>query len=416
MDTEFRASELFAKDFEATPMLLPPSLISEFVFDLSSASSALGAIKAVDRFLKFWRMCVNFHPNRMTPERLSQINTNVDACRTVAHDSKRQLEGTAQGFHLAAKEARIREKHLSVRSRDLLELMRSKFFQGESKERMNVWRESKSLTFPYLEFMRSEWLDRLLTELLADGSLEAQLGSGELSPAKLRDICMALLLVTCGGHRGVVLRKLSLKEWREAEFFGDPRGRQEMVVRVRHHKTFDSSGSAVLVVRRPRIRALIQQYLAHARPLLDHVSRLTVLRKFVLLVLWVVFPQGDGEDDEESDGGSAPVFPSGKTGKATSKVAGAMAWLRSAMTRAGVTYDPDPQLKGLTSQAIRNCYSNFGQRHQDSDVRKFMAKHQKHQQQTADSQYRIDEDAEVSRKVAGVVDDALFGEVCVLVQ
>ena len=134
-DEGFRASELFSKDFEATPMLLPPSLISEFAFKLDSPSSALGAIKAIDRFLKFWKLCINYHPNWMTPERLGNINSNVEACRTVVQDCKRQLEGTAQGLHLAAKESRIRAKDLSVCSRDLLELMRGKFFQGESKER-----------------------------------------------------------------------------------------------------------------------------------------------------------------------------------------------------------------------------------------------------------------------------------------
>ncbi len=107
------------------------------------------------------------------------------------------------------------------------------------------------------------------------------------------------------------------------------------------------------------------------------------------------------------------MFLSGTTGRSTSKIAEAVAWLRSAIISAGLTYEPDPQLKSLTSQAIRNCYSNFGQRHQDSDVRKIMARHQKHLQETADSQYHIDEDAKVSRKVASAVDDALFGEVCV---
>ncbi len=77
------------------------------------------------------------------------------------------------------------------------------------------------------------------------------------SAEEIRNVCMALLLITSLGHRGVAIRSMTVGEWTGRKMIGHGET-QAVLVRVKAHKTRKFYGPADVVITRPYIRYLIQ--------------------------------------------------------------------------------------------------------------------------------------------------------------
>ncbi len=70
----------------------------------------------------------------------------------------------------------------------------------------------------------------------------------------------------------------------------------------------------------------------------------------------------------------------------------------------------DPELTTLNATAIRRAFAFLGQQQADPQQGELIAKHMKHSVVVRDRHYVYDENGEISRKVTGVFDRALFSE------
>ena len=78
---------------------------------------------------------------------------------------------------------------------------------------------------------------------------------------------MAFLLVTSDGHRGDVIRNVTVEQWQNAKFETLQDGTKCCTVSVWEHKTSTKMGAAVMVISNPRARRCILAFHDYVRPI-----------------------------------------------------------------------------------------------------------------------------------------------------
>ncbi len=76
----------------------------------------------------------------------------------------------------------------------------------------------------------------------------------------------------------------------------------------------------------------------------------------------------------------------------------------------GLSDEHDPQLRTLTSGAIRKAVVEYGRLHEDPLIQKFMPRMMRHSKETADKFYRSDEGNQLSLRLANALDGAPYKE------
>ncbi len=348
----FQAAGLFPDRYGERPMLLPSTLIEDYAIfkQAESASTAKQAMQAVEVFIKVAKAHLARQQMRTETNIYNSVLVNFDACSTLAKEQRKRLEVVERQQYSLNREEKKREEALETRPGDVLQLMR--------------------------DFLQSAYLSRYCEDI--NNNIFLKLQAEDIAPTTVRDACLGLLLLTSGGHRGVEMRKLTVKEWTDGT---DEDG--QFKVLVHHHKTAKSHGAAPIIISRPFIRTLVNTYLEFCRPSLA-----------------ASLEEGDVSQSTH------PLFVT-QRGKGMALDRPAIEWIQEHMKKADLN-DPKGKLQTLNTSAIRKCWSTIGQTSSDPTVREQMPQFQMHSRQVAQSHYDQSGPA-TARRIAGLVDDTLFG-------
>ncbi len=330
----FVAAGLFPERYEKTAlMLLPPTLIEEYAWEKqkTSASTARTAMQAIEAFLLKYESHHGRQVIQVKTDLYNRVLANITACRNLTKQERSRLEQLERPTYEKNREQKQRDKALETRPAKVLELMRG--------------------------FLRSDYLQSWCEDI--SDHIRNRLAKNDVSATTVRDAALALLLLTMGGHRGLEIQNMTVKEWCSGEVHAQGR-----IVHVHKHKTFSSHGPAPIIVSRSFVDSFIQAYLDHVRPL---------------------FATGLGETGDIKDSAN-PLFLSAR-GKGLAHEKQALVWMRIKMLRAGLSDPFDPELKTLTTTAIRKCWSTLGQACTDPSLREAIPRVMMHSGDTARQHY-----------------------------
>lgn len=216
------------------PIEFPSYLISEFCKE-SKASMGTSAIKSISQFASYLDALSSKLRNTLSPEKLQALKNSIESIKQQTGMLRSRMSRQARTLLMNNKERdRIRKTFSS--------------------------RPETSLRYLVM-FMQHRFVTNICNELASN--MEALMIRHP--PVEIRNIVAALLLVNSGGHRGVVVMRITLEEWEEGW-----QNREEqtntMICRVKDHKTVAHSGSAVLVIKSLWLQKALLNYVTHVRP------------------------------------------------------------------------------------------------------------------------------------------------------
>ena len=366
----FKPWLLFTEEWRKQELtLLPVGLLAEYGRTLK-ANPALTLAKAVERFAGMLNQHALLMVNRMPTELQDRLCRNVQQVSTAVSELRATCRRQSSQLYRENRASKEQRKDLSTRPHCCRNLIR--------------------------RFVGSPWFENVSNELVNNPKSVMK----SLSPTDIRNLVLVTVLLSSGGHRGGALLNITLGEYQAAvndEPSTSSGKRTELVIKVARHKTATTYGPLSVCMANSKFIAMVESYVWNFRPQLMEA-------KMVSKDELPLFPSSRAHEVDfvSNSGNDAEAYQ-------LTQIRDVVNWMRCKLvTHCGATDPFDPQLKTLTSGAIRKAFAEFGRNSQDEVLRDEMAKYMGHSQSTRDKYYIFDQDSRAVRHIAQAVNEHIL--------